>query len=62
VHLDQNHNAVANIYVTEVSQQANGALYNRLVNVVPNVKETLGLPRAQYLRMGEFNRNNPSCP
>jgi branched-chain amino acid transport system substrate-binding protein len=62
VRLDQNHNAIANIYVTQVSQQANGALYNKLVKVVPNVSETLGLPRARYLSMGEFNRNNPSCP
>jgi branched-chain amino acid transport system substrate-binding protein len=62
VRLDQNHDAVANIYVTQVAQTASGTLYNRLVKVVHNVNETLGLPRSQYLRMGEFNRNNPSCP
>ncbi|MBV9280180.1 MAG: ABC transporter substrate-binding protein [Chloroflexi bacterium] len=62
VRLDQNRNAIANEFINEVAKTGNGTLYNKLVRVVPNVNETLGLPRAQYLRYGEFNRNNPNCP
>jgi branched-chain amino acid transport system substrate-binding protein len=48
--------------VTVVDKQANGTLYNKLVQTVPNVNQTLGIPEDQYLKLGEFNRDNPSCP
>jgi branched-chain amino acid transport system substrate-binding protein len=60
--LDHNRQAIANNFVTLVSKQPDGTLYNKLVQVVPNVNQTLGIPEAQYLQLGEFNRDNPSCP
>jgi branched-chain amino acid transport system substrate-binding protein len=62
VTLDHNRQAIANNFVTVVSKQPDGTLFNKLVQVVPNVNQTLGVPEAQYLQLGEFNRDNPSCP
>jgi branched-chain amino acid transport system substrate-binding protein len=62
VKLDHNRQAIANNFVTVVSKQPNGTLFNKLVQAVPNVNQTLGVPEAQYLQLGEFNRDNPSCP
>ncbi|GAC1400608.1 MAG: ABC transporter substrate-binding protein [Chloroflexota bacterium] len=62
VHLDQNRNAVADMFLTEVVKKSDGTLFNKLIKVVHNVNQTLGIPRKQFLKMGEFNRDNPSCP
>ncbi len=62
VTLDHNRQAIANNFVTVVSKQPDGTLFNKLVQVVPNVNQTLGAPEDQYLQLGEFNRDNPSCP
>lgn len=62
VKLDHNRQAIANNFVTVVNKQPDGTLFNKLVQVVPSVNQTLGVPEAQYLQLGEFNRDNPSCP
>lgn len=62
VKLDSNRQAITTNFVTVVSQKPGGTLYNKLVETVPNVNQTLGLPAGQFLQMGEFNRDNPSCP
>ncbi|HLI91652.1 MAG TPA: ABC transporter substrate-binding protein [Ktedonobacteraceae bacterium] len=62
VRLDHNRNAIANIFVTVVDKKPDGTLYNKLVKVVTNVNQTLGIPEDQYLKMGPFSRDNPSCP
>ena len=61
VKLDHNRQAIANIYVTEVAENEDGTLYNRLVNVVEGVNQTLGVPEEEFLALGPFNRDNPSC-
>jgi branched-chain amino acid transport system substrate-binding protein len=62
VKLDHNRQAIANIYVTVVDKKADGTLINKLVKVVPNVNQTLGVPEDQYLKQGSLSRDNPSCP
>ncbi len=62
VYLDQDRQAVADQFITEVAKQRNGRLFNKLVKVVHSVNQTLGEPRAKFLKRGEFNRNNPNCP
>lgn len=62
VKLDHNRNAIANIYLTEVAANPDGTLYNKLVRVTENVNQTLGVPEAEFLNMGTFDRNNPDCP
>ena len=54
--------AIANIYVTVVDKKSDGTLYNKLVKVIPNVNQTLGVPEDQYLAQGPLSRDNPSCP
>lgn len=59
VHLDHNRNAVGNNFLTMVDKRADGSLYNKLVRIVPNVNQTLGIPEDEYLKLGAFNRDNP---
>jgi branched-chain amino acid transport system substrate-binding protein len=61
VKLDANRNAVANIFLTEVAKGADGALYNKVVKVVPNVNQTLGLSKAEFDKVGVGSRTNPEC-
>ena len=61
VKLDGNRNAIANIYLTEVAKAPDGSLYNKVVKVVPNVNQTLGLTRAEFEKAGIGSRTNPEC-
>jgi branched-chain amino acid transport system substrate-binding protein len=62
VSLDKNRNAIANEYLTEVTQNSDGTLYNKLIKVIPQVNQTLGIPDAEFLKLGKVGRDNPSCP
>ncbi|MBS3649489.1 ABC transporter substrate-binding protein [Pseudaminobacter sp. 19-2017] len=62
VSLDKNRNAIADIYLTEVAEGSDGNLYNKLVKVVPQVNQTLGIPEEEFLKLGVVGRDNPSCP
>jgi branched-chain amino acid transport system substrate-binding protein len=62
VTLDKNRQAVADNYLTEVAKADDGHLYNKVVKVVPAVNQTLGIPEADFLKLGQANRDNPSCP
>jgi branched-chain amino acid transport system substrate-binding protein len=61
VRLDHNRNAVATIFVAQVTLRDDGSLYKRLVKVIPEVNQTLGIPEDEYLSIGPFNRDNPNC-
>ena len=45
--------------IVEVDQAATS--YNKLVKVVPNVSQTLGLSQAEFDKMGLGSRTNPEC-
>ncbi|KYF90189.1 hypothetical protein BE20_04080 [Sorangium cellulosum] len=62
VKLDKNRNAVADSYLTVVEKKADGTLFKRLLQVVPEVNQTMKLPEDEFLKLGSFNRDNPSCP
>ncbi len=63
VKLDHNRNAISNNFLTMVDKRPDGSLYNKLVRIVPNVNQTLGIPEVEYLKIGAFNRDNPPlCP
>jgi branched-chain amino acid transport system substrate-binding protein len=63
VRLDHNRNAIGSVFINEVDQHTDGTLYTRLVKTIPNVDQTFGIPEAEYLKIGMFNRGNPSpCP
>lgn len=61
VKLDDNRNAIANMYLTEVAKAADGSLYNKVVKVVPNVNQMLGLSKSEFDKMGIGSRTNPEC-
>lgn len=60
IKLDENRNAIADIFVTEVTDEG-GTLINKLVKVAKAVNQTLGIPKDQYLALGPFTRDNPKC-
>ena len=62
VSLDANRNAIADIFLSEVAQRADGNLFNKLVKVVPQVNQTLGIDPKEFLALDVANRDNPACP
>jgi branched-chain amino acid transport system substrate-binding protein len=61
VKLDKNRQAIADIFLTEVSQGQDGNLYNKVVKVIPAVNQTLGTPEGEFLKLGPVSRTNPEC-
>jgi branched-chain amino acid transport system substrate-binding protein len=61
VSLDHNRNGIANMFVTEVSEGPGGVLVNKVVKVATDVDQTLGVPEAEFLKIGPASRDNPSC-
>ncbi|XYH98450.1 hypothetical protein ACMHYB_01410 [Sorangium sp. So ce1128] len=43
-------------------EEDDGTLFTRLLKVIPEVNQTLGVPEEEYLKLGSFSRDNPSCP
>jgi len=62
VTLDKNRNAIASIFLTEVAKADDGHLYNKVIKVVDNVNQTLGIPEDEFMKLGAVSRDNPSCP
>jgi branched-chain amino acid transport system substrate-binding protein len=62
VKLDQNRQAIAPNFVTEVARAEDGSLYNKVVRKIDAVNQTLGMDREKFLALGRVGRNNPSCP
>lgn len=61
IKLDSNRNAIANMYITEVAKKPDGSLYNKVVKVVPNVSQQLGMSQEAFAKMGLGSRTNPEC-
>lgn len=61
VTLDENRQAMADIYLTEVALAEDGTLRNEVVQVAENVGQTLGMDREAFLALGEASRDNPPC-
>ena len=61
VSLDQNRQAVADIFLTEVAEAEDGTLYNKVVEVIPQVNQTLGMDYDAFMAMGPVSRENPDC-
>ncbi len=62
VKLDQNRQAISTNIVTEVTELPDGTLVNKVIEVVPDVSQTLGMDRDAFLALGSPSRDNPSCP
>jgi branched-chain amino acid transport system substrate-binding protein len=61
VKLDHNRQAIADNYLTEVAKADDGHLYNKVIKVVHSVNQTLGIPEADFMKLGVANRDNPDC-
>jgi branched-chain amino acid transport system substrate-binding protein len=61
VSLDQNRQAVGDIFITEVAQDAEGRFINKLVKTAKGVNQTLGLSREAFMSLGTASRDNPQC-
>ncbi|MEM1400862.1 MAG: ABC transporter substrate-binding protein, partial [Pseudomonadota bacterium] len=61
VSLDDRRNAVADIFLTEVSEGPDGNLLNKTIKVIPQVSQTLGVDYETFLEYGPVSRENPVC-
>jgi len=61
VKIDENRNGVGTTYITEVAKAPDGSFYNKVVKQVPNITQTLGLPKDQFMKMGLGSRDVPDC-
>lgn len=61
IRLDENRQAIGTNFVTEVVQDKDGNLVSKVVKVVENVNQTLGLPLDKFKALGLPGRNTPEC-
>jgi branched-chain amino acid transport system substrate-binding protein len=61
IKLDDNRQAIATTFITEVAELPNGELTNKFVKTVPDVTQTLGLSPEAFKAVGLPSRTNPEC-
>ncbi len=61
IKLDQNRQAIADIFLTEVELGKDGNLYNKVIEVIPMVDQVMGWDRQKFLDLGPVGRDNPPC-
>jgi branched-chain amino acid transport system substrate-binding protein len=59
--LDSNRQAIGTSFVSEAVKDANGDLVSKVVRVVPNVSQTLGIDPAAFAKIGLPGREVPVC-
>jgi branched-chain amino acid transport system substrate-binding protein len=45
-----------------VAAGPDGGLYNKVVKVIPQVPQTMGMDPQKFMALGPVGRNNPECP
>jgi len=61
IKLDENRQAIADIFLTEVVLGDDGNLYNKVIKTIPMVDQAMGWDRQKFLDLGPVGRNNPPC-
>jgi branched-chain amino acid transport system substrate-binding protein len=61
IKLDANRQAIGTNFVYEIVEAANGDLVSKMIKVVPNVSQSLGLDAATLARVGLPSRTSPEC-
>jgi ABC-type branched-subunit amino acid transport system substrate-binding protein len=61
IKLDSNRQAIGTNFVTEVVDDGKGALFSKVVKVIPNVNQTLGYDPAVFAKIGRPSRTVPEC-
>src|SRR3984885_13755972 len=59
--LDSNRQAIGTSFITEAVKDKNGDLVSKVVQVVPNVNQTLGIDPAAFAKIGLPGREIPVC-
>lgn len=59
--LDQNRQAIASTFITEVVEGPDGNLMNTMISMTPNVAQGGGLSTEELLALGMPSRENPEC-
>jgi branched-chain amino acid transport system substrate-binding protein len=59
--LDDNRQAITDIFLSEIVEAEDGQLVSKLIKTVPQVNQTLGFDRETFLAYGEVGRDNPAC-
>jgi branched-chain amino acid transport system substrate-binding protein len=62
VKLDENRQAIAATFITEVAKAPDGQFYNKVVKIKQNVDQRLGMSKADFEKMGLGSRDVPNCP
>jgi len=62
VKLDENRQAIATTFITEVAKAPDGQFYNKVVAKKDNVDQFLGMSKADFEKMGLGSRDVPNCP
>ncbi|HEV7326674.1 MAG TPA: ABC transporter substrate-binding protein [Bosea sp. (in: a-proteobacteria)] len=61
IKLDDDRQAIATTFITEVVETPSGELTNKFVRTVPNVSKTMGLSAEAFKAVGLPSRTNPEC-
>ncbi|MBV8924846.1 MAG: ABC transporter substrate-binding protein, partial [Bradyrhizobium sp.] len=61
IKLDSKRQAIGTNFVTEVVDDGKGALFSKVVKVIPNVNQTLGYDPAVFAKIGLPSRTVPEC-
>jgi ABC-type branched-subunit amino acid transport system substrate-binding protein len=61
IKLDGNRQAIGTNFVTEVVKDDKGNLVNKLIKIVPNVNQTMGVDPAVFKKIGKPSREVPAC-
>lgn len=61
VSLNENRQASGSVFITEVSENADGTMSNKMVGRVDNVTQTLGMTADAFRAMGLPSRTTPDC-
>jgi branched-chain amino acid transport system substrate-binding protein len=61
ISLDANRQAIGTNFVTEVIDDGKGGLFSKVVQVVPNVNQTLGIDPAVFKKYVPPSRTSPPC-
>ena len=59
--LDENRQAIGTNFLTEVVENADGTLSNKLIKVIENVNQTMGIDKEAFAAIGLPSRENPEC-
>ena len=61
IKLDGNRQAIGTNFLTEVVENADGTLSNKLIKVIENVNQTMGIDEAAFAKIGLPSREVPEC-